>query len=179
MTSGSIGEIPFAPETLGAGFAGKRKKTLQVRWIIDIDRNSRQIQHDAGFAGGLGGGVMRFKAVVAEAQRKQSCGASEGGVGAASVARWDQNAAFFWGLLENFFKFPCLNEWNVGGDHQCAVDAALDANAGGHLDGAGFSGIVGIGDDFKTIFAGKLDCEWIAGDDAPPRADSSSRSTRP
>ena len=40
------------------------------------------------------GGVMRFEAVVAEAQREQICRTAEGGVGAASVGGGDQDAAF-------------------------------------------------------------------------------------
>ena len=74
-----------------------------------------------------------------------------------------------WRVLQDFFEFPRLNQRNVGGDHQRAVDAALHAELGRHLDGAGFSGIVGIGNDFEFIFGGQL---------APQRDRWSRRATR-
>ena len=43
---------------------------LEIFGAVDIDRDAGETQHHAWFVGGLGGGVMRFKAVVAEAQRK-------------------------------------------------------------------------------------------------------------
>jgi len=82
---------------------------LQVRGIVDIDCDSWKIQHDAWFAAGLRSGVMRFEAVVAEAQREKICWTAEGGVGAASVGGGDQHAAFGGRLLQNFFEFPGLN----------------------------------------------------------------------
>ena len=107
-------------------------------------RDSCEVQNDARFARGLGGGVVRLEAVVAEAEREQICGTAEGGVGAASVGGGDQHAAFGRRVLQNFFQLPRLDQRDVGGDHQRAVNAALDADASGHLDRASFSGIVGV-----------------------------------
>src|SRR5450755_2590549 len=97
---------------------------------------------------------MGFEAVVAEAEGKQICGTAEGGVGAASVGGGDENAAFGGCLFQDFFEFPCFNQRDVGGNHQGEAGAALHADAGGDLDGAGLSGIVGVGDDFECILAG-------------------------
>src|SRR6266567_3712079 len=102
---------------------------LQIAGIVDVHGNSWEVQHDAGFAGGLRGGVMRLEAVVAEAEREQIRGTAEGGVGAASVGGGDQHTAFRGSVLQNFAEFPRLDQGNVGGDYQCAVDAALDADA--------------------------------------------------
>ena len=65
-----------------------------------------------------------LKAVVAEAQRKQICGAAEGGVGAASVGGGNQHRSFRGSLRENLIEFAGLNQRNIRGDDQCAVDAA-------------------------------------------------------
>jgi hypothetical protein len=43
---------------------------LQVRWIVHVHGDPRQVQHNAGLAGGLSGGVMRLEAVIPEAKRK-------------------------------------------------------------------------------------------------------------
>src|SRR5208282_1569625 len=70
----------FAGELLGTGFAGQRDQLLQVGRIIDVHSNARQLQHDARLARTLGGGEMRFEAVVAETQRKQICWTAKGSV---------------------------------------------------------------------------------------------------
>ena len=48
--------------------------------------------------------------------------------------------------------------------------AALDAEARGHFDGSGFSGIVGVGNNFEFIFLGQFHRVGIAGDDRNLRA---------
>ena len=59
---------------------------LQVLGAVYVDRNSRQVKHYAGLAGGLRGGVVGFEAIVAKAEGEQVRGAAKSGVGAASVA---------------------------------------------------------------------------------------------
>src|SRR5712692_6183853 len=85
---------------------------------------------------------LRRGAVVAEAEREQIGGAAEGGVGAASVGGWDEHAAFFRRLLQDFFELPRLNQRNVGGYHERVVDAALLTNPCSHFDGAGLAGVL-------------------------------------
>ncbi len=45
----------------------------------------------------------------------------------------------------------------------------VDADSSGHLDGAGLSGIVGVGDDFEFEIAGEFGGVRIAGDDRDGR----------
>jgi hypothetical protein len=61
---------PLARQALGAGSAGQCNELLQVFRIVNVDCNSWQTQHDAGFARGLRGGVMRLEAVIAKAKRE-------------------------------------------------------------------------------------------------------------
>src|SRR5580700_9678978 len=113
------------------------------------------MQNDARPSGRLRSGVMGLKAVVAEAQWKQICRAAEGGVRAASVGGGGEYAAFGRSVLQNFFELPCLKQRNVCRDYQRARGASLDRDAGGHLDGSGFSRIVRVGDDFELIVRGQ------------------------
>src|SRR6202034_4012430 len=159
----------FADEALSPGLAGKRRELLPILGIVDVEGYSWQVQHDTRLAGGLRSGVMRLEAVVAEAEREQIGGTAEGGVGAASVGGGAQNTAFGGRVLQDFVELPRLNQGDIGWDYERAVYAALDADAGGHLDGAGFSGIVGVGDDFEFVFFGQLYREGIAGDDCDRR----------
>ncbi len=59
-------------------------------------------------------------------------------------------------MLKNFGEFPRLDQRYVCGDHQRALDAALDAEVSSHLNGAGFSGIVWVGDNFELIFGSQV-----------------------
>src|SRR6202050_604422 len=74
----------FAHEALSPGLAGERCELLQVLGIVDVEGDSRQVQHDTRLAGGLRCGVMRLEAVVAEAEREQIGGDAEGGGWAAA-----------------------------------------------------------------------------------------------
>ena len=114
-------ECPPANQALGAGFAGMCEKPLQVFGIVHVECDAGQLQHDAGFARGLGGGEVRFEAVVAEAQGKKIRRAAEGGVGAASIGGGRQHRAFRGSAGQNLVEFAGLNQRNVGGDDQRAV----------------------------------------------------------
>ena len=60
----------------------------------------------AGFPGGLGCGMVRLETVVAEACGKQSGGAPQDGVGAASIGGAHQHGTFGGRGLQNLFQFP-------------------------------------------------------------------------
>jgi hypothetical protein len=148
------------------------RRVVRFRWNLvhtpsgsAANCDARRLYYDAVLAGGLGSGAVRFETVVAEAQREEAGGAAEGGVGAASVGGRNEDAAFGGSLLQDFFELPGLDEWNVGGDHEGKFIPALFADASGHFDGAGFTGICGIGDDFELILGSELYGEGIAGDE--------------
>src|ERR1700723_1692900 len=143
----------FAHEALSPGLAGERCELLQVLGIVDVEGDSRQVQHDTRLAGGLRCGVMRLEAVVAEAEREQIGGTAEGGVGAASVGGGAQNTAFGGRVLQDFVELPRLNQGDIGWDYERAV----------------YTAIVGVGDDFEFVFFGQRYREGIAGDDCDRR----------
>ena len=142
-----------------------RSSGLSTSTAIPANFNTTQ-----GLPGCLRGGVVRFEAVVAEAEREKICRAAEGGVGAASVAAGTSTLPSAGACFRISSKFPRLNEGDIGGDHQCALDAAFDADASSHLDGAGLAGIVGIGNDFEPIVGGEFHCVRIACYDRNRRA---------
>src|SRR5205809_6697239 len=111
--------------------------------------------------------MVRLEAVVAEAEREQIRWSAEGGVGAASVGGGNEHAAFVRRVFQDLFEFPRLDQRNVGGNHERAGDAALLTNPRGHLDGAGFAGILDVWNDFEFIAAGGLGSVRIPGDPGP------------
>ena len=72
-----ICEVPLADEALCTGFAGSGRERAQVLRVVDVKRDARQREYDAGLAGGLGCGVVRLETVVAEARGEQAGGSFE------------------------------------------------------------------------------------------------------
>ncbi len=165
----TTGKAQSARQALGAGLARERNQMLEISRIVDIDCNPRQLQHDTGFAGGPGGGVVRFEAVIAEAQREQSCRAAEGGVGAASIGRRGQYRAFRRSIFQNRFQFAGRDQRNVGRDDEGEIGAAAHAELSRQFDCSGFSGSIRIGDDFEVVLPGEFDGEGVAGDNGNGR----------
>ena len=110
-----------------------------------------------------GRGQMRLEAVVSKAQREQIRGTAEDGVGSAPVGCGRQHRAFFGSAVENFFQLAGLNQRNIRGDDECAVDAARYTDTCRHLNGAGFAGIRRVGNDFEIVLPREIDGERIAG----------------
>src|SRR5579871_3970079 len=89
----AFGEPPFAGEFLRPGLAGSCGELAQFRSVVYIKRHSWKREHDAGFAGGTCSLVMRFEAVIAEAQRKEISGPAQDGVSTAPIGGGDQHRA--------------------------------------------------------------------------------------
>src|SRR6202007_723791 len=96
--------------------------------------------------------MMRFEAVIAEMQGKQVGRTAESCICPAPVARGNQHAALGWRVLVDLLEFPGLNQWNVGGNHDCAFLTSLHAYLRGLFNGGGFAGIVGIKNYLEAIF---------------------------
>src|SRR5271157_421694 len=156
-----LGKLPSQP--LRPRLARQRNQLLQVGRIVHINRDPRQFQHYARLARGLCRRMMRFEAVVAEAQREKIRWSPKGSISPASVTGGHEHTAFFGRVLHNFFQLPRLNQGNVGRNHQRALHAALHAHPSRHLDRAGFSRVLRIGDDFEPIPTRELHRVRIAG----------------
>src|SRR5580693_7568426 len=113
---------------------------------------------------------MRLEAVVPEAQREKIRRAAESGVGSASVGGGREHRAFRGSALQNLFELASLYQRNIRGNDERAVDAARHAEARGHFNGAGFTGICGVGNDLEIVLLREVDRERIAGDEGAGRA---------
>jgi len=137
------------------------EKSLQVIGIVKIQSDTRQLQNDARFAGRLGCSQMRFEAVVAEAKREEVCGPAEGSVGSTSIGGRSQHRAFGGSMRKNLLDLAGLNQRNVRGNDERAVDAARYADLRGHFDGAGFPWVREIRNDFEIVFPRQFESEWV------------------
>src|ERR1700733_417715 len=106
---------------------------------------------------------MGLEAVVSEAQGEEIRGAAEGGIGSSSVGGRYQERAFVRSMLQNLIELAGLNERNICGDDERAVEAALYAESCCHLDGAGFTGIREVGDDLEIVLLREFNREGGAG----------------
>src|SRR5258708_31623414 len=152
-------QCPPANQFLRVGLSGMRDECLQVSGIVYVESDAWKAQHLARFSGGLRRGEMRFEAIVREAQRKQVRWPAESGVGSTSVSGGHEHRALVGSMRKNLRKLAGLDQRNIRWNDERAPDAALHAEACGHLNCPGFARIRRIGDDFESIFLAKINRE--------------------
>src|SRR5215813_298205 len=113
---------------------------------------------------------MRFEAVIAEVQGKQSSWRAKGSVGAAPVGCWNKNASFRGSRGDGLLKFPGIYERNVARNHQRALSASSHANRCRHGNGVCFASIVVIGNNPELVLLSELARERITGYDRDLRS---------
>src|SRR5580658_5720873 len=66
-------------------------------------------------------------------------------------------------MRKNLSQLAGLDQRNIGWNDKGVVDATGYADLRSHLDGSGFAGICGVGNDFKAVLLCEFQRERVAG----------------